>query len=289
MRKKRGESFVLFVPDFVVTFDARKDLLGFCCPLSGFFEVRPSELCFDDLINDHNIAQAHFIAQRLVQLAGLSWEWDCLSKFEQQLPESKFLHNFSDILSSVSADLAFSSLEDLLGFNVKLIDAVNGPGAYQVALQAHGTIFGLKSTLDGAINVPEQLSHATLIEDSDEELDALCISVGGMHDFNLAYIPKNADFRNVEGIQFSRAKDVKKEFLGLGYREQMTDLLFSQASNMLLQEKTVSLMSVQRSPILSWKDASDRSMIPLTFLKRKRFRQNRDVFLVLNSGVLRLA
>lgn len=55
-----------------------------------------------------------------------------------------------------------------------------------MALRAHGTLFGLKSTLNGAVFKPEKLSHATLIVDSDEEIDALCISVGGMHDFNLA-------------------------------------------------------------------------------------------------------
>lgn len=99
------------------------------------------------------------------------------------------LSNFTDIFGGTSADIAFTSLEDLLEFKIKLMEAVNGPGAYQVALQAHGTIFALKPTLNGAIFAPEKISQSILIEDSDEEIDALCISVGGMHDFNRAYIP----------------------------------------------------------------------------------------------------
>lgn len=79
--QRGSSSFFLFLPDFTLVYDGRKDLLGFCCPLSWFFEVRPSDLCFDDLIDDYNVAQIHFIVRRLVQVAGLSWEWDCLAKF----------------------------------------------------------------------------------------------------------------------------------------------------------------------------------------------------------------
>lgn len=122
-----------------------------------------------------------------------------------------------------------------------------------------------------------------------KRIDSLSISVGGIHDFNLAYVPKNRDFMTVEGVQFNRAKDIKNMFLGLGYGEQMSDLLFSKAASMLLQEKTVSPTYVQRNLIFDWKDASDRSLIPLTFQKRKLFGRNGDVFLVLNSGVLMLA
>lgn len=58
---------------------------------------------------------------------------------------------------------------------------------------------------------------------------------------------------------------------------------------MLLEEQAVSIISVQSSLIQDWKNASDRSMIPLTFQKRKRFRPNTDAFLVLNFGVLMMA
>lgn len=88
-RDGASSSFILFVPDFVLAYDARKDLLGFCSPLSGFFEVHPSDLCFDDLVNDYNVAQVHFIVRRLVQLAGPLWQWDCLAKFELQISEAK--------------------------------------------------------------------------------------------------------------------------------------------------------------------------------------------------------
>lgn len=58
---------------------------------------------------------------------------------------------------------------------------------------------------------------------------------------------------------------------------------------MLLEEQAVSIISVQSSLMQDWKNASDRSMIPLTFQKRKRFRPNTDAFLVLNFGVLMMA
>lgn len=45
-----------------------------------------------------------------------------------------------------------------------------------------------------------------------------------MHDFNLAYVPKNRDFIAVGEILFCRAKDIKEESLDLGYGEQMSEL-----------------------------------------------------------------
>lgn len=82
------------------------------------------DFSFDDVIDDFNIAR------RMVQLTGLSWEWDCLAKFEQQLPESKLLSKFSDILGTATADLSFTSLEYILGFEIKLAESINGPRAY---------------------------------------------------------------------------------------------------------------------------------------------------------------
>lgn len=48
-------------------------------------------------------------------------------------------------------------------------------------------------------------------------------------------------------------------------------------------------MTVQSGLLLEWRDASGRSMIPLSFQKRKRLERNRDAFLVLSDGVLMLA
>lgn len=166
------------------------------------------------------------------------------------------------------------------------MESLDGPGAYQGALQADVTTFGLKSTLNGAIFTPQRLSQATLIEDSDEEIDVLSISVGGKHDFNLAYVPKNRYLKAAEGMQFSRAKDVRIQFFVLGYGEQMSDLLFRKATSLLLQEKSVALMFVQRSLLLEWKAVSGRSKVPLTFQKRKCFRRTKDAFLIFSDGVL---
>lgn len=183
-----SNSFILFLPDFVLAFDARKDLLGFCCPLSGFFELSRAKLCessaecIDPLIDDYNDAQAQFIARRLVQLTGLSWEFDCLAKFEQELPEYRHvLSKFTDLFSGASLGLEFPSLEDIVGFKVGLIEKQKGPGKYDVALHASKTMFGLIRPHKRALYHPAIIRPASLIVNMDEELDAVSICVGGTH------------------------------------------------------------------------------------------------------------
>lgn len=183
-----SNSFILFLPDFVLAFDGRKDLLGFCCPLSGFFELSRAKLCessaecIDPLIDDYNDAQAQFIARRLVQLTGLSWEFDCLAKFEQELPEYRHvLSKFTDLFSGASLGLEFPSLEDIVGFKVGLIEKQKGPGKYDVALHASKTMFGLIRPHKRALYHPAIIRPASLIVNMDEELDAVSICVGGTH------------------------------------------------------------------------------------------------------------
>lgn len=284
-------SFVLVLPDFILAYDERTNILGFGCPLSGFFEARCDEsLKFNDLLNDFNAPQIHFIVRRMVQVADLRWEWDCLAEFEQNLPHAKnVLGYFTDKLSSYSADLMFPGLDDILGFKIKLMKTPKGPGAHRVTLTAWGTTFGLRKTLNGAIYKPVTLPGSPkeqIIENSDEDIDHFRISVGGGHNFNLAYIPKNEKITKSYRKRFGDAKTVRQKFLGLGYGEQMSTLLYERAFLNLEDEQEVSLRSVQEGLLTSWKNASGISFIPITF--RRRLFKN-TTFLCFHEGQLFMA
>lgn len=229
--------------------------------------------------------------RRLVHLTGLSWQWDCLAKFEQDLPGHDFLCPCSDLLGGSYVDLEFSSLEHLLGFNIGFIEGEMGPGTSDVGLAARGTTFRL-STEDGAVYYPVRLEGSVPdLEEKDRNIDALCLPVGGKHDFNLAYVPKHIDFERAKGKEFKDANLVREAFVSLAYGEQMSDAMFNKAWDMLHEKKRrvepVTLLDVQRRLLSDWKRSSDRQMIPLSF--QKKINPRRDTFMVLNNGELLLA
>lgn len=210
----------------------------------------------------------------MVQLTGLSWEFDCLAKFEQELPEyEKELCVFTDLLSGASLDLEFASLEDVLGFQVGLIKNLKGPGKYDVALKARKTTFGLRRDHRRALYFPLEMPPVRFIDRMEEELDALSVCIGGTHkilnligrptrddrgtfgdadcenlqNFNLAYVPQHVAFEEASRREFKEPIQVRDTFLDLGYGEEMSNCLFGQAMEMFKDEtRSVSLLKVQK-------------------------------------------
>lgn len=132
------------------------------------------------------------------------------------------------------------------------------------------------------------ISSATLIENGEAELEDLCLNITGVHDCNLAYIPKHRKFETKTNLDFDRKKDVKKAFLELGYGERMSDALCRNAGRMILRVKTVSLRAVQKNLVSYWKEMRAQSMLPLCFRREKMVLKGQTC-LVFSSGKVQVA
>lgn len=227
-----------------------------------------------------------------MRLTGLSWEWDCLAKFEQNLRHFTCLCPFTNILNGARDDLDFVGLEHILGFNVGFFEGEDGP---EIRLEARGTTFGLTSTQGAAMYYPENLqSPATLLE-SDEEscqvIDALCVHIGGKNHFNLAYIPQHERFEQTKEERFNDVKRVRKAFIALGYGKQMSDALCDKAFHLMKDKsrhaKSVTLLSAQDRLISDRKAAKDLEMKPLSF--PSKINRGKDSFLVWHDRELWIA
>ncbi len=291
-----SNSFILFMSDFCLAFDEENHLVFVTCPMLPHPILQSSEkLSFDDLLDDVPEPQVHFIARRLVQLTRMSWQFDCLAKFEKALPGAERLGQITDLFMGSSVYLEATTLDLLVGCRVGLIRRKPNvrevvPCTYQVGLDMFGTVFGL-STLETGIRHPQVLESGTMSM-RKEITDFLTMSL--VECITWPSFQKTRTSTRFRVLLMTMQWMSRTVSCKLGYGKQMSAALGQRAADLIMSSETVTLQGTLDSLIQAWNNVSDLSMIPLTLLKRiRRTRretgQEGDSFLILIDGKLYIA